>query len=80
MGKKFKPLVPTTKKQVKSMLTAHHIKNPSKGTIKSFKRLGKLKAKHLKRTHKKQNAIFEGPNKTSGIDKRKAINRERRSV
>ena len=33
-----------------------------------------------KKDKRKKNATFEGPNKNSGVDKRKAINREKRSI
>lgn len=36
--------------------------------------------KEIKKDKRKKNATFEGPNKNSGIDKRKSINRERRSI
>ena len=33
-----------------------------------------------KKDKRKKNATFEGPNKKSGVDKRKLINKERRSI
>ena len=33
-----------------------------------------------KKDKRKKNATFEGPNKNSGVDKRKLINKERRSI
>ena len=42
---------------------------------------GKVIAKvPIKKDKRKKNATFEGPNKNSGVDKRKAINREKRSI
>ena len=47
-GKK-KYMVPTSTKEVKSMLKAHHIDKPHKSTVKSLKKLGKLKLKSLQK-------------------------------
>lgn len=55
-------------------------KRGSTATRKDLKKIKKeIKSWRIKDPRKK-NAHFEGPNKTSGIDKRKTINRERRSV
>ncbi|KKN60496.1 hypothetical protein LCGC14_0531420 [marine sediment metagenome] len=39
-----------------------------------------VKIQFLKKARKRKNAIFEGPHKNSGVDKRKQINKERRSI
>ena len=48
-------------------------------TGKGQKSVRKIK-KEIKKDKRTKNATFEGPNKNSGVDKRKAINREKRSI
>ena len=48
-------------------------------TGKAQKSVRQIK-KEIKKDKRKKNATFEGPNKNSGVDKRKSINKERRSI